>query len=214
MTTIVTSPRRKIAAIRELDFHNRLNLQYRQIGVKMTVERLFDFGEDLELRHARLYAHFSLVYGEWDHRIASFWEQMSTEEWQHYIILNFCRSLCRSAMNMQREAPATDQSIVFEALELLEQGEKDVQTSAMTLQEAFELAIRLERSEADAIYDLLIGITREVVQLLDRPYLMERIRKAQKQAEQHAEHLISAVRRFADSPSLVRQAQAELGSPS
>ena len=178
----------------------------------MTVAELFDLAEDLELRHARLYAHFSLVYGEWDARIASFWEQMSTEEWQHHIILNFCRGLCESAMDMQRKAPKINLSSLKETTALLSEGLDSIQNGEPNLREAFELAVRLEQGESDTIFDALISVTQEVAELLDRPFLMERIRKAQRQADQHAQHLIVAVRRFAGSPELVRHAQQVLTS--
>ena len=55
----------------------------------MTLGELFNLCQDIELRQAKLYASLSLRLGSVDERIARFWEQMSTEEWQHYILVDF-----------------------------------------------------------------------------------------------------------------------------
>ena len=56
----------------------------------MTLGELFNLCQDIELRQAKLYASLSLrSRGHVDERIARFWEQMSTEEWQHYILVDF-----------------------------------------------------------------------------------------------------------------------------
>ena len=64
----------------------------------MILGEVFDICKDIELRHAKLYANLSLILGELDERVALFWEGMSTEEWQHYIIIDFGLSICENHM--------------------------------------------------------------------------------------------------------------------
>ena len=66
----------------------------------MTLAEVFDTCQDIELRHAKLYATLSLLLGNVDERVARFWEQMSTEEWQHYILVDFGRSLCARSFGL------------------------------------------------------------------------------------------------------------------
>ena len=72
----------------------------------MTLGELFNLCQDIELRQAKLYAALSLRLGSVDERIARFWEQMSTEEWQHYILVDFGRSLCVDAFGIDSAVPA------------------------------------------------------------------------------------------------------------
>ena len=71
----------------------------------MTLGEVFDVSQDIELRHAKLYASLSLMLGDVDERVARFWQNMSAEEWQHYILIDFGRSLCARAFGL--DAPAT-----------------------------------------------------------------------------------------------------------
>ena len=68
----------------------------------MILGEVFDICKDIELRHAKLYANLSLILGELDERVALFWESMSTEEWQHYIMIDFGRSICEKHMGLDR----------------------------------------------------------------------------------------------------------------
>ena len=72
----------------------------------MTLAEVFNLCQDIELRHAKLYATLSLLLGNVDERVARFWEQMSTEEWQHYILVDFGRSLCARSFGL--DTPATE----------------------------------------------------------------------------------------------------------
>ena len=72
----------------------------------MTLGELFNLCQDIELRQAKLYAALSLLLGDVDERIARFWEQMSMEEWQHYILVDFGRALCVNAFGI--DSPVTE----------------------------------------------------------------------------------------------------------
>ena len=62
----------------------------------MTLGELFNLCQDIEIAASETLC-FSVVaiWGIVDERIARFWEQMSTEEWQHYILVDFGRSFVR-----------------------------------------------------------------------------------------------------------------------
>ena len=66
----------------------------------MILGEVFDICKDIELRHAKLYANLSLILGELDERVALFWESMSTEEWQHYIMIAYGRSILELQMGL------------------------------------------------------------------------------------------------------------------
>ena len=76
----------------------------------MTLETLFELCKDLELRQAKLYASLSLILGDVDERIARFWEKMSTEEWQHYILVDFGRALCFETFGLHKDIFSDDQN--------------------------------------------------------------------------------------------------------
>ena len=68
----------------------------------MTLNEVFDTCKDLELRHAKLYANLSLILGELDIRAATFWENMSTQEWHHFIMVDFGRSICEKTVDLDQ----------------------------------------------------------------------------------------------------------------
>ena len=178
----------------------------------MQLRELFSTGEDFELRNARMYAHFSIIHGAEDERISAFWEQMSTDEWQHYIVLNYCRGMCEANGYLDKNAPEINQEALDRTYQLLDDIEKKIRDGKVKREEAFSVALELEEGEADVIFDTLVQITCEAVSLSEKTYLMERIRKAQKQSSQHADRLLKAVKKFSDSPELIRQAQEQLGN--
>ena len=172
----------------------------------MTLAQVFDSCQDIELRHAKLYATLSLLLGNVDERVARFWEQMSTEEWQHYILVDFGRSLC--AQNFGLDTPATEMPAVSiqQIIDALDQYERQVNKEQITLQEAFGIAIEIEGSEADTIYMYLLSIIRKAIYRSEETYLLDRISQIEKDMHAHIDHLIDATRRFAKDPDLVRKA--------
>ena len=62
-------------------FASPTTVRFRKGEPAMTLAEVFDLCQEIELRHAKLYATLSLLLGNIDERIARFWEQMSAEEW-------------------------------------------------------------------------------------------------------------------------------------
>lgn len=184
----------------------------------MTLEGLFDICRDLELRQAKLYASFALLLGDVDERIARFWEKMSTEEWQHYILVDFGRALCIEAFGIDTPisaedtekssspiAPLPDISIQ-EITDALDAHEAKVESGKISLDEAFAIAIAIEGSEADTIYMYLLSIIRKAIQKSDQPYLMNRIVQVERDMVSHVDGLVRATQRFSKDTSLIRKA--------
>ncbi len=172
----------------------------------MTLGELFDLCQDIELRQAKLYASLSLYLGSVDERIARFWEQMSTEEWQHYILVDFGRALCVDAFGI--DAPVTELSDVpvHQITDALDRHEQRVSTGDISLDEAFEIAIAIEGSEADTVYMCLLSIMRRAIQQSDQPYLIDRIVQVEKDMVSHVDGLVKATQKFAKDTALIRKA--------
>ena len=172
----------------------------------MTLGELFNLCQDIELRQAKLYASLSLLLGDVDERIARFWEQMSTEEWQHYILVDFGRSLCVDAFGI--DSPVTELSDVpvQQITDALDAHEQKVDSGDISLDEAFAIAIAIEGSEADAIYMHLLSIMRKAIQQSNQPYLMDRIVQVEKDMVSHVDGLVQATQKFAKDADLIRRA--------
>ena len=172
----------------------------------MKLGELFNLCQDIELRQAKLYASLSLRLGSVDERIARFWEQMSTEEWQHYILVDFGRSLCVDAFGV--DSPVTELSDipVQQITDALDAHERKVNSGEISLDEAFAIAIAIEGSEADAIYMCLLSIMRKAIEQSDQPYLIDRIVQVEKDMASHVDGLVKATQQFARDADLIRKA--------
>ncbi|RKU12128.1 hypothetical protein C6501_11490 [Candidatus Poribacteria bacterium] len=188
-------------------------------GEKLTLEKLFDICRDLELRQAKLYASFALLLGDVDERIARFWEKMSTEEWQHYILVDFGRALCVEAFGIDTPISSTEDTeksaspiaplpdiSIQEITDALDAHESKVESGRITLDEAFEIAIAIEGSEADTIYMYLLSIIRKAIRESNQPYLMNRIVQVERDMVSHVDGLVRATQRFSKDTSLIRKA--------
>ena len=187
-------------------------------GEKLTLADLFNICQDLELRQAKLYASFALLLGDVDERIARFWERMSTEEWQHYILVDFGRALCINAFGIDTPIPTQDAEestspieplpdiSIQEITDALDTHESKVDSGRITLDEAFEIAIAIEGSEADTIYMYLLSIIRKAIRESNQPYLMNRIVQVERDMVSHVDGLVRATQRFSKDTSLIRKA--------
>ncbi len=183
----------------------------------MTLETLFELCKDLELRQAKLYASLSLLLGDVDERIARFWEKMSTEEWQHYILVDFGRALCIETFGINKDIssnglnedsdlqPFPDVSIQ-EITDALQSHEKKVKSGRISLDEGFEIAIAIEGSESDTIYMYLLSIIRQAIRESNQPYLLSRIVQIEREMVSHVDGLIKATRQFSKDTTLIRKA--------
>ena len=192
-----------------MDKPNFFFMQFVTKGTTMLLKELFEIGEDLELRNARMYAHFSLLHSD-DDRIAQTWEQMSTDEWQHYILLNYCKGLCENYKQLEKPAPEISSEGLKETRDILDAGEKKLHSGTMTLNECFEASIALEKGETDNIFHNLVGVSQQIALQFDNQAAFQKIKKAEKKAENHTDKLLQAIKRFANSPDLLRQAQKKL----
>jgi hypothetical protein len=172
----------------------------------MTLAEVFNLCQDIELRHAKLYATLSLLLGNVDERVARFWEQMSTEEWQHYILVDFGRSLCARSFGLDTPATEMPPVSIQQITQALDKYEGQVVSEQVTLQEGFEIAIEIEGSEADTVYMYLLSIIRRAIYQSKETYLLDRISQIEKDMHTHIDHLIDATKRFAKDPELVRRA--------
>ncbi len=172
----------------------------------MTLGELFNLCQDIELRQAKLYASFSLLLGNIDERIARFWERMSTEEWQHYILVDFGRSLCAKTFGM--DAPVTElpDIPIQQITDKLDAHERKVNSGIISLDEAFAIAIAIEGSEADTIYMYLLSIMRKAIQQSNQPYLINRIVQVEKDMDSHVDGLVKATQKFSKNNELIREA--------
>ena len=172
----------------------------------MTLGELFNLCQDIELRQAKLYAALSLRLGGVDERIARFWEQMSMEEWQHYILVDFGRALCIDTFGI--DSPVTELSDipVQQITGALDAHERKVSSGEISLDEAFEIAIAIEGSEADAIYMYLLSIMRKAIEQSNQPYLIDRIVQVEKDMISHVDGLVKATQKFARDAELIRKA--------
>lgn len=174
----------------------------------MTLAEVFDSCQEIELRHAKLYASLSLLLGNVDERVARFWQQMSTEEWQHYILVDFGRSLCAQTFGLDTHAKGVPDVPIQQISQTLAAHERLVETGNVTLREAFEIAIAIEGSEADTIYMYLLSTIKKAIYESNQTYLMERIFQSERDMIAHVDHLIDATRRLSKDSDLVRKAHA------
>ena len=172
----------------------------------MTLGELFNLCQEIELRQAKLYASLSLLLGSVDDRIARFWEQMSTEEWQHYILVDFGRSLCIDAFGADSPVTALSDIPVQHITDALDAHEQKVDSGNISLDEAFAIAIAIEGSEADTIYMHLLSIMRKAIEQSDQPYLIDRIVQVEKDMVSHVDGLVQATQKFAKDAALIRKA--------
>lgn len=173
----------------------------------MNLREVFDTCQEIEFRYAKIYANLSLLLGETDERVAKFWEKMSQEEWQHYILIDFGRSICDQVFGL--DTPAEDFNISIDKIfELLEQYEEDVARGDVTQKQGFQIAIDLESTEADQLFMYLASVIGRAVREKAQPYLKNKLSRIQKEMKQHHDHLISAVKKLGRDPELVRRALA------
>ena len=172
----------------------------------LTLAETFDLCQEIELRHAKLYATLSVRLGDVDERIARFWQEMSAEEWQHHLLVGFGRSLCAQTFGLDAPGPRLADVSIEGINETLNAYEERVHAEQVTLNDAFEIAVALETGESDAIYAELVSTIKDAIYQSGRPYLLDRISQMEQDMHDHVNHLIDAAKRFSINPDLVRKA--------
>jgi len=109
---------------------------------------------------SRIYFRFShLFLGQPELR--DFWWEMAKEEEQHACILQACRAVIENLPDRSLDASITAdkaQQLNLKLTSFLAQG-----TAALTVEEAFRIAVEIESSEIDAIYSKLIHLGGEEI---------------------------------------------------
>ena len=111
-----------------------------------------------------------------------FWLEMSMEEKQHAVLLEFCGCEDLIGNNMP------DRSTTRRLSELLEELHKKADNRNLSVDDAFLIAAQIEASEINGIYSRLIGPVRGT------PYIMRR--KIQSLGSDHLQVLIRGARKF------------------
>ena len=179
----------------------------------LTLGRLIEACETIELRNAKVYAAFSILLGEKDdqnEKVARFWEHLSIEEWQHYINASFGRAICAKTIGLETPVPEVDAATLEAIGAKIGEIERAVETGDVDLRRAFEMAIDLERSEANAIYQVYMGYLKKAVAKAGKPHLLKRLEATEENVEEHVNELVEQMKRFVGDPALVRQAKRSL----
>jgi len=176
-------------------------------NVHLTLGNVFDACQDIELRFAKIYARLSLLLGGFDDRIARFWETMSTQEWQHYVLVEFGRSLCSTAFDL--DMPVDDLPAVASINQIkddLLKHEQEIGQMDITLSDGFRMTIEIENTEADELFIYLAKMTEKAVYKNNQTFLLNRLNRIQKEMQNHHQTVIEAAKRLSNDPDIVRRA--------
>jgi hypothetical protein len=178
----------------------------------VTVGKLLDFCGDVELRFAQIYADYMFRLGSQDDRVAQFWETMSVEEWGHYVVVHFGRSVCARAGTLNDLVPDVASDAMERVLLVIEEQERAIRNGVVTLSDAFRTAVRFESSEADAVYLGLVRLVKRAIERLGEHHLLRRIERMESRIDAHVNGLIRAIMRLDNNPDLVREARMALAN--
>jgi hypothetical protein len=151
---------------------------------------------ELERLVSKIYFRFSHLFLD-NPDLRDFWWEMAREEEQHACILFACKALIENY-----DDEAIDPTISREKardlearlLSFLGRG-----TPALTVEEAFRIALEIESSEIDAIYSKLLQ--------LGGPHIAKTMENLGVPASVQRRQLQAALRRFCSDPDLLRTAE-------
>jgi hypothetical protein len=145
-----------------------------------------------EERSASLYLELSIRFAD-NPALRWFWVEMAMEEKQHAGMLQHCRE----AGVFAGELPGDDQ--VRRLDQVFKKLEARIASPDLTLDDAFDIAIRLESSEINDIYGQLTAPIQGPAHVLRK--------KVELSVEDHFEKLYDAARRFGASADAVYKLQ-------
>jgi len=152
--------------------------------MKKTCRRLVHF----EKRAAAIYENFALRFAR-SRDLAGYWLEMSIEDREHAVFLEFCGCEDLFAGNMPDRRAIRTLSNLF----------KDIEQKAgqlnLSVDDAFLIAGELESSELNAIYTRLVGPVKGT------PYIMRK--KIETLGVNHMQSLIRGARKFQISAQTV-----------
>jgi len=164
----------------------------------MTSEIAFDpltrFAE-IEWLVAKVYFRFSHLF--LDHpQLRDFWWEMAKEEEQHGSILSACKAMIENYEERLDQSVNSQKADELEQrlLEYLRRG-----TPSLPVEEAFQIALEIERSELDAIYSKLVN--------LGGPEIAKTLQNLGVPASVQRQKLKAALRQFCSDPALLDAAE-------
>jgi len=173
----------------------------------LTLKNIFDACQEIELRVAKIYAKLALFLGSVDDRIERFWGTMSTEEWQHHVLVDFGRNLCEQAFDINMRITDLPASISIDRIRNgLAEHEHRLAEMNLTLNDAFKTAIEIEKSEADQLFIYLTEEIKKAVHETGKTFLLGRLHRIEKEIQHHHKALVVAIKRFSNDPDIVRSA--------
>lgn len=165
------------------------------MGFDPTFDPLVDFAE-IESLVARVYFRFSHLFID-QPELRDFWWEMAKQEEQHAAILMACKAVIENYPD-----EPLDPSISREMADQLSSRLKAHLargTPAITVDEAFKIALEIEGSEIDAIYSKLIH--------LGGPKVAKTMESLGVPASVQRHKLKAALRQFSNNPRLLKAAQ-------
>lgn len=152
------------------------------------------FFASVEKRFSRIYFVFSHLFSE-EPELKAFWKKMGEQEEIHSTILEMAREGCIEG-SPPAQLPLTRR--VQSAIEArLNEYEKRLEGGDLSLKEAWEIAVAIETSEIDAVFDLLLSAVA-ALSVQTSPQLYETVRD-------HREFFAQGVRRFSGEPELIKK---------
>jgi len=171
----------------------------------LTLKNIFDACQDIELRVAKIYAKLAILLGSVDDRIERFWGTMSTEEWQHHVLVDFGRNLCEQAFDINMRITDLPASISIDRIRNgLAEHEHRLAEMNLTLNDAFKTAIEIEKSEADQLFIYLTEKIKKAIHETGKTFLLGRLNRIEKEIQHHHKALVVAIKRFSNDPDIVR----------
>jgi rubrerythrin len=116
-----------------------------------TVDKLFEYAIALEKAAQTLYKHLQKIFAEYP-EVESFWKQYADEENGHAEYL----ARIRAQVDTSRLSERADDSMLRKVLHCLEQASPKRLESVKTLEDAYQLAVELENSETNAIFEFMV----------------------------------------------------------
>jgi hypothetical protein len=158
-----------------------------QTGDVMRAEQIYEGFIRFEERAAALYLELSVRFFD-NPDLSWFWVEMAMEEKQHAGMLQFCREAGVFAASMPDNDQVSRLNTLFNHLEAR------LRAAALTLDDAFELAIELEASEINEVYGRLTAPIEGPAHILRK--------KMELLSDRHFDRLRDAADRFGASPGL------------
>jgi hypothetical protein len=162
----------------------------------------------LEAASQRLYAGFAAHF-RGSPALAAFWDQLSADEAQHVAILATCRDMVLQKPPFQSRLVHVGGGALPDAnwrpdmalrlLERVEQGIEKSRAGTLTVDEAFDIALSIERSEIQQLYASCLALP-------PRPFADVILNLSRAAEGKHLEHFAGIISAFSSDPHLLAEA--------